>query len=397
MTAMKTIIQYLAIGLLVVLSSCGGRSQGGTQYKPSDRSKFASNEQKAAAIARKKAEAAGILSNTDYSNAVKLSIMVPKVAPDYPLPAAQTLTTKLLQITAANGIAGYGGDPAFVIAAITNPVKEGITNTIPKKNYINYILTLYVANIHTGDVFGVLEQEVMGVGESKEQAVINAMQSVSNNEAIAQLLRESSEKIVSWFENNSATFIAEVKNYMRSGAYDKAYGLLASVPEAASSCFRFAQENMDSVHDMYMIQLSTSYYQRMKDAIAAANGEYNPEVGACLNMIPETSNVYKDAVAMFDKYVASVAEVGNAKRAHDMYMEEETIAVEKLRLESEIKAQEALMNDMENRNDGGIGGGGLEGIAGNFLNNVGNSITTMLVDKAESLVLGGVSTLLSFI
>ena len=78
-------------------------------------------------------------------------------------------------------------------------------------------------------------------------------------------------------------------------------------------------------------------------------------------------------------------------------MEEETIALEKLKLESEIKAQEAL-NDMEARNDVGIGGGnGFEGIAGNFLNNVGNGITTMLVEKAESLVLGGVSTLLSFI
>ena len=395
---MKTIIQYLAIGLLVVLSSCGGRNQGGTQYNPGDRSKFASDEQKAAEIARKKAEAAGILSNTDYSNAVKLSIMVPKVAPDYPLSAAQTLTSKLLQITAANGIAGYGGDPAFVLAAITNPVKEGITNTIPQKNYINYIVTLYVANIHTGDVFGVLEQEVMGVGESKEQAVINAMQSVSNNEAIARLLRESSEKIVSWFENNSATFIAEVKNLIRTEAYDKAYGLLVSVPEDASTCFRYAQENMNAVHELYMVQLSTSYYQRMKDAIAAAGGEYNPEVGACLNMIPQASNVYKDAVATFDKYVAGVAEVGNAKRAHDMFMEEETIALEKLRLESEIKAQEALKNDMEAGNDTGTeGDGGMHGIAGNFLDKVGNSITTMLVDKAESLVLCGVSSLLSFI
>ena len=393
---MKAFVHYTVIGLMILLSSCGSRTNRGVNYNPSDRSKFSSKEEKALAIAQKKAEAAGILSNSDYKNAVKLNVMVPKVEEDFPLPAAQTLTMKLLQITAANGIAGYGGDPAFVIAALANPVKEGITNTIPKKNFINFILTLYVANIHSGDVFGVLEQEVMGVGDSKELAVINAMESVNNNEAIAQLLRESSQKIVSWFEDHSDAFVAEVKHYMRSGAYDKAYGLLASVPEAATSCFKFAQENMDAVHEMYLSQLSKSYYQRMKDAIAAANGEYNPEVGACMSMIPENSSVYKDAVAMFDKYVASVAEIGNAKRAHDMYMEEETIAVEKLRLESEIKAQEALMNDMEARNDM-VSRGGIEGFAGNFLNNVGNSITTMLVDKAESLVLGGVSTLLSFI
>ena len=69
----------------------------------------------------------------------------------------------MLQITAANGIAGYGGNPAFVFAALVNPVKEGITNTIPKKNFINYNITFYIANIHSGDVFGTLEQEVIGI------------------------------------------------------------------------------------------------------------------------------------------------------------------------------------------------------------------------------------------
>ena len=393
---MKSIIYYVVIGFMLLLSSCGSRPNRGVNYNPSDRSKFSSKEERAMAIARKKAEAAGILSNSDYKNAVKLNIMVPKSEGDFPLPAAQALTMKLLQITAANGIAGYGGDPAFVLAAIANPVKEGITNTIPQKNYINYILTLYVANIHSGDVFGVLEQDVMGVGESKEQAIINAMESVNDNEAIAQLLHESSQKIISWFESHSETFIGEVKHYIRSGAYDKAYGLLASVPEAAISCFRFAQDNIDNVHEMYLSQLSKSYYQRMKDAIAAANSEYNPEVGAYMNMIPENSSVYNDAVAIFDKYVASVAEVGNAKRAHEMYIEEETIAVEKLRLESEIKAQEALMKDMEARNEMNSGGG-IEGIARTLFNNVGNGITTMLVEKAESLMLGGVSTILSFV
>ena len=377
---------------MILLSSCGNRTKRGVNYNPSDRSKFSSEEEKAFAIVQKKAEAAGILPNSDYKNAVKLNILVPKVEKDFPLTAAQTLTKKLLQVTAANGIAGYGGDPAFVLATIANPVKEGITNTIPKKNFVNYSLTFYVANIHSGDVFGALEQEVMGVGDSKELAIINAMESVNNNAAIAQLLRESAQKIVSWFEEQSDTFVAEVKHYMRNGAYDKAYGLLASVPEAATSCFKFAQENMNTVHEMYLSQLSNSYYQRMKDAIAAANGEYNPEVGACMYMIPENSPVYKDAVALFDKYVASVEEVGNAKRAHEIYLAEEAVAIEKLQIEAEIQAQSAIMKDMEKESIVEA-----NSPTADFVGNIGKGIKELLCDKAESLILCGVSSILSFI
>lgn len=391
---MKTLTRLTLLGLLITLSSCGGRNKG-VVYNPSNRSAFSSEEEKELAIARKKAEAAGFLPEDVYENAVKLNIMVPKVEPDFPAGAVQVLTGKLLQITAANGIAGYGGNPAFVLASLVNPVKHGLTNTIPQKEYINYIITFYVANIHSGDVFGVLEQEVMGVGSTKEQAAINAMESLTNNEAIAELLRDSSEKIVSWFENHSSSFIAEVDGFVRSGEYDKAYGMLTSVPEAASVCFEYAQKRIEGVHDLYLSQISNMYYQRMKDAVASSDGEYNPEVGAIMEMIPQDAQEYQEAVSLYNKYVANVIDNGNAKKAHEMFMEEETLALEKLRLESEMMAQESLMSDMEGTpSEGGSPNGGF---ADELIGSVGFGIKTMLLEKAESVILGGVASLLSFI
>ena len=389
---MKRILNIAILCCMVILSSCGGRNRS-TVYNPSDRSKFSSDADRQMAIAQKQAEASGLLSAELYKNAVKLNLMVPKVDKDFPLAAAQSLTMNMLQITAANGIAGYGGNPAFVFATIANPVKEGLTSTVPQKQYINYNLTFYVANIHSGDVFGVLEQEVMGVGASREEAVVNAMENVKNNAAITQLLAESSKKIVDWFENHSESFISEVQHYFRAGDYAKAYGLLASVPKEATQCYAYAQKNIDTVHGLYLEQMSRTHYKSMQNAIAAANGSYNPEVAAYLEMIPENAPVRKEADALFEKYAAQVIENGNAARAHQMYMEEESIALEKLNAEAEIKAQEALMMQMEAE----TAATSQQEPGGDFVGDVSNGIKTMLIDKAESIIMGGVSTFLSFI
>lgn len=389
---MKRLYIYLCCFLLVILSSCGSRNNKSAVYNPGDRSKFSSQEERELAISQKKAETLGLLAAEQYANAIKLNILVPKVCEDYPLAAAQSLTMNMLQITAANGIAGYGGNPAFVFAALVNPVKEGITNTIPKKNFINYNITFYIANIHSGDVFGTLEQEVMGVGASKEEAVVNAMESVKSNAKLSALLVESSKKIVNWFESHSDSFVSEVQHYLRNGDYAEAYGLLASVPEEAVNCYSFAKQNIDSVHELYLKQMSDSYYRRMQDAIAGSNGSYNPEVAAYLDMIPHNSSVYNNAVAAYESYTANVIANGNAERAHKMFMEEESIALEKLNAEAEIKAQEALMMQMES-NASSLE----EDASGNFVGEVGNGIKAMLVEKAESIIMGGVSSFLSFI
>ena len=392
---MRRIANIAILCALVVLTAgCGNRNRG-TVYNPGNRDKFSSEEEKELAIAQKQAEATGMLPLEQYSNAIKLNIMVPKVSETFPEAAAQALSARMIQITAANGIAGYGGDPSFVFAALVNPVKEGVTNTIPKKNYINYVVSFYVCNTHSGDVFGMLEEEIMGVGASSQEAAINAMGLVSNNEKLASFLKESSAKIVDWFESHTNTYISQVENYLRIGAYDKAYGMLVSVPEEAETCYAFAQKNIDSVHELYLTQLSNSYLRSMQDAIAAADGSYNPQVGAYMSMIPENSQVYSQAIALFENYVARTVENADAERAHQMHMEEEQAEIDRLNAEAELRAQEALMMQMEQEQ--AQGAGGVEGAADDFIGNVGNGIVSMISEKAQSVIFGGVASILNMI
>lgn len=374
--------------IVLSLAGCGGSNekQQGVVYQPKSKSSTMSVEERQAAIAKQKASLNGLMDSTSYNNAVKLTILVPKVTGEFTLQAAEVLASRMLQITAANGIAGYGGDPSFVLATLITPMQKGVTSSVPSKKYTKYSINFYVANLLTGDVFGSVGQEKMGVGDSDELACLNAIQSIENDDEIKTMLKESSEKIVNWFENNKATFVSRVNQHMQLGEFDKAYALMMSVPEAASSCFAFAQEHINDAFAKYQEQLSESYYVSMLDAMSDGE-QYNPTVGAYLKSIPINSPVYNKASEAYYNYVTKCKDVEDAKRAHEMYMEQESLAIERINAEANLRANEALLVQSQTAaqnesNDNSLGGGFKE------------IVTDIITDKAVSLVSFGVDRLL---
>lgn len=374
--------------IVLSLAGCSGSNekQQGVVYQPKSKSSTMTAEERQTAIAKQKASLNGFMDSASYNNAVKLTILVPKVTGEFTLQAAEVLASRMLQITAANGIAGYGGDPSFVLATLITPMQKGVTSSVPSKKYTKYSINFYVANLLTGDVFGSVAQEKMGVGDSDELACLNAIQSIENDDEIKTMLKESSEKIVNWFENNKATFVSRVNQHMQLGEFDKAYALLMSVPEAASSCFAYAQEHINDAFAKYQEQLSESYYVSMLDAMSD-DEQYNPTVGAYLKSIPINSPVYNKASEAYYNYVTKCKDVEDAKRAHEMYMEQESLAIERINAEANLRANEALLVQSQTAaqnesNDNSLGGGFKE------------IVTDIITDKAVSLVSFGVDRLL---
>lgn len=393
----KTIIgaTMLSIAVLCLFIGCSNninQQQQGVVYQPQPKQSTMTAEQRQSAIAKQRAALNGYLDSVDYWNAVKLTIMVPKVTGNFAQQAAEVLASRMLQITAANGIAGYGGDPAFVLATLITPTQQGITSTVPAKKYTNYEVNFYVANIVTGDVFGSLSQEVMGVGDSDELACLNAMQSIQNNDEIKDLLRQSSEKIVNWFEANKASVIAKVNGYIQIGEYGKAYAYLQSIPEAATSCFTFAQENVDEVYARYREQQSTEYYYAMIDAMAA-EGQYNPMVGAYMKLIPVNAPIYPTAAEAFSNYVSHCETVVDTQRAHEIYMEEEALAIERINAEANLKANEALLV----QNQAEAESLGQTQVYEASQSNFKGRVTDLITSKAVSIVSFGIDRVLGFL
>ena len=140
-----------------------------------------------------------ITDSVESENAVKLTIMAQKPNADFSQNAAQALESKMLNIASKNGIVGYGGDPAFVFAALITPLGKDVTTTPPVKKVIKYTLNLYVANVVTGDVYGSSSMDLMGIGNSYELAALNAITSFDDNSSIQKMLHEATNKIISWY------------------------------------------------------------------------------------------------------------------------------------------------------------------------------------------------------
>lgn len=338
---------FLAFVLPCLILCACNKPQQGKVYQPRQKQSTMTDEQRQAAIEQKKAEMNGLLDSASYQNAVKLTIWVPKITEIFPKEAAETLGARMLQITSQNGIAGYGGNPSFVLAAEVTPFEQGVTATAPAKTYIRYKVNFFVANVTSGEIFGASQQDVMGVGDSETMAMLNAMQSVASDDGLQNMLKQSSQKIVNWYESHKSTVIGQINNYVRIGNYAKAYAMLISIPEEAKTCFEYAQKHLDEVHNLYLNQLSNEYYQRMLSAMAENEGSYNPTVGAYMVSIPLNAPIYAKAEKAFNEYIQRIQSIADAQRAHEMYLEEEQLAIEKIRAESELKAQETLIAQSE--------------------------------------------------
>ena len=389
----KTFIVLVVLSFSVVCLFFGctttTQQQQGVVFQPQPKQSTMTAEQRQSALAKQRSKLYGFLDSITYRNAVKLTIMVPKVTENFTQQSAEVLASRMIQITADNGIAGYGGDPAFVFATLFTPMQQGITSTVPAKKYTNYEVNFYVANLVTGDVFGSLSQEIMGVGDSDELACLNAVQSIQNNNEIGEMLRQSSEKIVNWFEANKATMIAKVNHFVQIGEYDKAYALLNSVPEAASSSFEYAQVHIDEVYSMYRNQLSTSYYYSMLDAMSVS-GQYNPEAGAYMRQIPNNAPIYATAAEAFQSYVSHCDDVEDARQAHEKFVEQENLAIERINAEANLKANEALLVQSQ------IDSERMVEREANSQYRFKERITDIITDKAVSIATFGLDKLLGF-
>lgn len=342
--------------LLVIVAICASSCK--KKYNPSE---------PPSADVIDKAETANDVSEDE--NAVKLTIMVQKPGVDFPQNAVQALESRMLSIASKNGIVGYGGDPAFVLAALVTPLGKEVTTAPPVKKVIKYAMNLYVANIVTGDVYGSYSMEMMGIGKSFELAAVNAMNSVEDNSNIQKMLNESSEKIVSWYQNHSKEFVSKVNDYISHEEYGKAYALLASVPSEATECFQYAQENKGKIYEKYLQRQSAEYYRQMIDEIAKSSDDYNPVVGGYFQMIPPNAPDYEKAKNKYEKYIADIAKAKETERDRAFYLEKDKIEVRKLEIQAQISASEAIKAENEN----------------NQQNLSGNNIVNMIIEQAVQI------------
>lgn len=334
---------------MMAVSLCLSCSQGkGKKFNPQERKQaFASEDERQRAIEKKKAELDSLQLDIEtlvFENNIKLTVLPPAPNGDITMGTSKAMAAKMMQITAQNGIGGYGNSPAFCLAAVFTSSGRAATGTVPQRMISKYTITFVVGNMITGDVYGTYDMDVEGVGATFEEATVNAVKCVQNNNGIQQMLKDASEKIISWYNDNPQGFKAIVEGYIAQNNYSTAYALLATVPQQATSSFKYAEKRQGQVLDEMKKQKAEELLSDLKNEIAISGEQYNPMVAGFLKMIPANSKQYAEAAKLYDEYTKHVQDIRLDSLKHEQKVELERLAMEQIKLKFE---QEASMKVAE--------------------------------------------------
>ena len=311
-------IAVLAAMFVMVACGNGGNTNNntaeqntGTKFAPQERTSSMTAEQRETAIAQKKAELdVDPIALLDSRN-LKISILQPLINGDITENVADHISMKMLEIAAQNGISGLGTNPSIVLGAEINQTGRTATGTAPQKMTVQYELLFKVMNAVTGDVYGVSKQEVMGVGNSFEEASINAANEIKNTAEMQAFLKTSSGRIIEWYNNNVNVLRNEVEKAETEGDFAYALAILNSVPEQATAAYQYVSEKQPKTLSAMLHKQAADLLGEMEAVLASSNDDFNPAAGAYFSLIPMDSPEHAKAQKMYAEYEKKC----NARRA----------------------------------------------------------------------------------
>ena len=292
----------------ILLSCSGGKKDKG--FHPKERTSSLSFEEYDWRLAEKRAELGFDLDSLIASHGIKLSIVMPKVQGDITEDVSKGMAIKMLQMASQNGMSGLGTNPNFVLGAEISQTGRAATGTAPQKMTVQYELTFKVMNALNGDVYGTAIQEVQGVGNSFEEANLNAVKEIKNTPQIQKFLQAASDRILKWYNENLQVIKNQVQKAEGEGNFELALALLNSIPEQSTS-YRYVTEKQDALLKGMLHKRAADMLAEMESVLASSGDEFNPAVGAYFSLIPTDCPEHATAQKMYAEYEKKC----NARRA----------------------------------------------------------------------------------
>jgi hypothetical protein len=241
-----------------------------------------------------------------FDGKVKLTVMIPN---DQGLSSSENsaLESKIIQMVAANGIGGIGGNPRFIVAPIVNILKRDVSSTAPIRYSIHYEVLFYVADILSGNVYGTYEMKFIGVESSEPRAFLTGFNQLNPNDAgFQKFLSSSQEKILKYYIENGDKIIAEANTLANQKKYSQAISLLESIPMEAEITYSKGLKEITSIFQKYLDNECQTVLAMMKSALGNYNDQsgagYNTDAMAYYKMIPVGGACQKEADGIYNSY-----------------------------------------------------------------------------------------------
>lgn len=368
---MKNIYYFIILSLLFVACAGGEKKP---QFQPKVRTSSLSNADREFALEQKRAELAEVNVDTLLSShSLRMTIAPPQVTQEFSENLCKKAIVKLVTIGSQNGICGVNGSSPIALALSLDAKERSMTGTAPQKALVKYDALYSVANLQTGDVYASCLEEITGVGETFEDAANHALNELKNTPAIQQMIQSADGRIISWFNQNASVIQNKVNAAVGAEDFALALALVNSVPEEAKVCYA----KVGGMQQMVLLKLKQKVAAvelgALKDAIAQAGGDFSPEPGGHLAMLPPGTPEYKEGHAAYDRYIKQIDATRMARIKAEERIRLEEIEMQKLEMKYEMEAASKASSGSggSSSSSSNSSGGGLWGGVKKFFTNVG--------------------------
>lgn len=323
---------------LMALASCGGNGNKAEDQQAQGPT-FAPKQQ-TETVVTKHPVSRRVDSVLAFVGQVKLNIMLPEGLPEN---SKNVLHNKMVAMTSVNGVGSVDASPILCIIPTFAEMNHDITATVPAKHKIKYDFNVWVANLETGEVFASAQQDLLGIGDSEELALGNAMSAISpNDNKWQEMLKTAQDRIIEFYNTNGDRLIKEAQGYIGVNDYSKAMLILNNIPMACGEVYDRALEVKNNALDQYFQNDAEYLISKMKAYLALPRDDENGfsyDFLAVYAMVPPNSKAKAEADALYAEYVKSLDET--AKKNMEKQQREWEAEQKRLDREAEVRLVEA--------------------------------------------------------
>lgn len=261
---------------------------------------------------------------------------------ELPYEAHKLLTTKLLQIITANGIADNENFVRFVLTAKINVISKDIVAGSPQRISQKLDITLMLGDIEEDKIYSQLTSSSIGIGQSLEKSYISAFKNINpKNTAIAAFIQEGKEKLLAYYQTHCEDLITEAKKQASLQNYEDALMLLASIPDVCTDCFEEAARIAAPIYTD-MIDARGAELLNQARSVWAKNPtrEGAKEVTHLLSQINFAASCQPQASSLMSEITAKMNEIDRREWEHQMQVYQDGIEREKRQWAQHVREYE---------------------------------------------------------
>ena len=237
-------------------------------------------------------------SQQEYTGEAPNTISLSLVLPDNSEMLSQTdirkLESKIQHLVTNYGVSGEGYTNNFVIYPTYEIYDHTEVEGMKNVHVIEAKFNLFVKEINSGKIFGSYNESIKGDGYSKAKAITKSISKIStSNREVNAFMDEVKNNIIKFYTLNCPRILGDADTAIKMQEYQKAIGLLYSIPKEVSTCYKDIQQKQVIAYNGYINNQCTSGITQVKASLAKK--DYNNALYTLSNINPQSS-CYNEAL-----------------------------------------------------------------------------------------------------